>query len=389
MKRPTPQTPLPARNRLAACTLQFPADDDLNKVAEECHRRYLAGRWGSLTEASVAVVDWALYRLAAHPNFHAEHWGWIVAPDQYRQDGIYSRLSQMLSPAVGISETWRTSETDRATKLKEIDDAALLLLHAIPGNFRLDVGLRAVAGMYPEIRPVLDKCTELQSARLREIQGVARACRAEGRPIEFPPSPLSGVREPHLADYLRALRALIRGELKEARPSLSAYSLPEELEGDDGDSSPNGCADEPNGVDDLDVDTDAIRDFLGGERGGPQPFALQSGGDFGAYPNRKDALRRAVILASPRALFERMDDPPACPPAGVIEEACIAWFGDAPAQKDINAMIREQRAELEPRMLAEIRAAKKRAEEEARWDAAGLSEEERMKERIRSFIDDE
>ena len=71
----TRHTPAATKEWLAGKLLAFPEAWTLDDVADECHRRYLAGRWHNEMEAGQAVIAWAAHKLATHRGFTAEHWG--------------------------------------------------------------------------------------------------------------------------------------------------------------------------------------------------------------------------------------------------------------------------------------------------------------------------
>lgn len=381
MKGMTPQTPLAVKRRLEEREPVFPADITLNQVAEESHRRYLAKRWKTMSEANSAVVDWGLRRLAGNKNFTADQWAWIVATDRYGQDGIYTRLTAILRPATGLTPNYRMNDGELAKQIKRLDALAAELLDAARGNYRLRISLRDMVGLNPEMQPLLNKSAELGFARITEIQQARTTAIEQGKPFEVPKSELSGYREPDLADFLHAFRAQLRGELKPASPSPSVYRWDDEGEGsDDAEVEDEG---------DAEVGIQLALDEIERLAVKPEPTLplLDVGGSFGAYPGRKDALRRAVILAAPGALFDRYDPPPAATPASVIEECCISWFGESPTQKEINTAIRASRAELEAEMAESIESAQRGAEQQREWDAAGLTQDERRQAMFKSFLD--
>ena len=223
------------------------------------------------------------------------------------------------------------------------------------------------------MQPLLDHSHGLQQHEMQRGMVAARKAREAGAALDTIISaslPLDGYREPRLSDYLWTLRAAIRGTLREARPTGH-----------------------PGTVDDFfdnleSEDAAKLSDRFGITlRKTATVDALRTGGDFGAYPARKDALRRAVILAFPNAIFDRFTDIPKTTPASMIEAACLAWFGNAPTKKEINAAIKPARDSLESGMQRDINGYKRDMERNAKWKAAGLSDDEMHRRRIVSFLD--
>ena len=361
----TRQTPRAMRDWLSEQSLAFPANWTLDAVAEECHRRYLAGRWqGGESEASRAVVVWAATKLTTWPDFTAQHWEWIAAPDKYGRAEGYSRLSEIMQPAVAAVPTWRQSEAQRDEALKKMNNAASYLLQIIESSHNLNVSLRGVVGWAPEFQPLYDHSRKIQSAETDRSLERARTARKAGASLDTVISaslPLDGYREPRLSDYLLTFQAALRGTLSE--PSHLLHGLTSEEEA-----------------------VLSQRFGMTLRRVDPKN-ALRTGGDFGTYPNRNDALRRAVILAFPRAIYERITAPPKVTAASMIEAACFAWFGSAPSQKEINAAIKPARNELEPRMRSDVNSRRKDAERTAKWKAAGLSDAEIQQRRFLSSLE--
>lgn len=372
----TRQTPQATKEWLSTQTIVFPEDWTLDDVADECHRRFLSDRWpGGEVQAARSVVAWATLKLAKHPYFTSEHWEWIAAIDKFdRHDGYY-RLQEILSPAIAANVAWKKTSDERKELLQEIDKAAAYLLKTLDMAMRLNVSLRDVVGWFPEMQPLRDYSADLQSQQFERGLKAAREARRMGADLaatihaSIQPD---GYREPRLSDYLWTLRAALQGASGESRPNGRAGTTIDVL-------------------DDLTPDeADIMAKRFGISYGKTKPAdALRSSGDFGAYPARKDALRRAVILAFPAAIFDRLTDPPKVTPASVIETACVAWFGSAPTAKEINAAIKPARGTLEPSMKRFVNGYKKSAERRSKWEAAGLSEDEIRKKEFQSFLDEE
>jgi len=362
------------RDWLSGKPVAFPGDWTLDAVAEECHRRYLSGRWrGGEIEASRAVVTWAAIKLATCTDFTEQHWEWIVALDQYDRADGYSRLSDILRPAVAAVPNWRQSDSQRDDTLSEMDKAASYLLKMIEPSFHLNVSLRGVAGCFPEMQPLFDHSRKLQTAEMDRGRDRARQARESGAELGAiieASLPLDGYRAPQLSDYLYAFKAALRGTLCEARPSQDAHVY-EVLDGL------------------LPEQAEALTKRFGMTWKPVDPKgALRTGGDFGAYPNRGDALRRAVILAFPRAIYERMTAPPKVTAAAMIESACLAWFGSAPTQKEINAAIKRDRDTMEPAMMRDVVSWAKSVERRTQRTDRGLSPKEIRALEMRDFLDD-
>lgn len=372
----TRQTPQATKEWLSTQEIVFPEDWTLDGVADECHRRFLSDRWpGGEVQAARSVVAWATLKLAKHTYFTREHWEWIAAIDKFdRHDGYY-RLQEILTPAVAANVAWKKTSDERKELLQEIDKAAAYLLKTLDTAMRLNVSLRNVVGWFPEMQPLLDYSTDLQNQEFERGIKAARQARQAGADLgatiraSFQPD---GYREPRLSDYLWALRAALRGTSGESRPTGHAGTARDVLD----DVTPD--------------EADIMAKRFGISYGKTKPTdALRSGGDFGAYPARKDALRRAVILAFPAAIFDRFTDPPKVTPASMIESACMAWFGSAPTTKEINAAIKPARGLLEPSMKRSVNGYKKDAERRSKWEASGLSRDEIRKKELQSFLDEE
>lgn len=398
MDRFTSQTPPTTLEFIRAKALDFPADWTLTQVAEETHRRYLAGRqYGS---AGVAVTRWAMHKLAQHPEFKAEHWKWLTPTDRYgREDGV-SRLMDIVRPAVGDNIAWKKPDSELGAALDEIRTAAKTILRGMKANPEVGASLPEVASLFVELKPVADAAAELQLVDTTSIREEVQRARREGREPKFGPRPLRGVRQPHLYDFLYALLAKLDGELGSYVPKLK---WSEEIDADSGEGEGKGegaPTDDEDGQDgeiDPDAAVELSRKFgisptaLGLPR---PPVTLRPGGDFGAYPNRKDSVERAIILAFPRALH---DDPwfasdassaqsPAVPMAALIEEACTAWFGKSRSQKDINSLIKEERDELE-RRNAEVREMRANAQEVETRVLDKLKGKDGLSDGLRDFLE--
>jgi hypothetical protein len=284
-------------------------------------------------------------------------------------------LQEILTPAVAANVAWKKTSDERKELLQEIDKATAYLLKTLDTAMRLNVSLRDVVGSFPEMQPLLDYSADLQHQGFERGIKAARQARQAGADLgatiraSLQPG---GYREPRLSDYLWTLRAALRGTSGEARPAGHAETIRDVLD----DLTPDDAAN--------------LAKRFGISYGKTDPAdALRCGGDFGAYPARKDALRRAVILAFPAAIFGRFTDPPRVTPASMIESACMAWFGSAPTAKEINAAIKPARGILEPSMKRSISDYKKSAERRSKWKAAGLSGDEIQKKEFRSFLDGE
>lgn len=376
--RNTRRVPDAVREWLSKSHDAFPADWTLFQVAEESRRRFLAERWSSEVEAVRAVAHWAAAKLAADRAFDAQCWEWLAGAGPYQPSDLYSRMARILEPAIGAGVAWRTTETDKSELLSGIGEKAKELLALIEAERKLDIEFGQVVGHRPELQPLLDRAFEIQEKRTRQLQEWNRL-RREGREQELPPAEFPGfIAGPRLSDYLASLLALLLGEGKKAYPNFK-LAFPED--------------DVPDGEDEegWEIDPEELSKVLGFNVGSAlDPQLLRAGGDFGKVPTRKDALIRAVINAFPEAIYDRLEEPPSsCPPARLIETACIAWFGSSPTQKEINARIKNARDTLEPSMRRAINATKKAALQRERWERQGLSPEEILRKEMQSFLDDE
>lgn len=333
----TSQTPVQVRERIAAGADSFPGVTSLDAVAEESHRRFMAKRWQSNSAAASAVVHWALRSLASHKDFTSDHWAWLITPGGYGPNQFYMRMIEILRPAMGLTESHRASGAEIERRIEAIQSAIDTLLSAMHDGLGMAIGLRHVTGKFPEFQPLLDKLGELELAKLSEIADARSNARVSGAEMVWPRTPVQYIRDPSIIDYLQTLKAKLKGErIKTAMPN---YRFGDEPEG------------EQAGESEKDEAEDAM-DSLGEEfeftARTPPPPTFSPGGLFGKYPSRHDALRRAIILAFPNALFDHSGESPnGVTPAQVIGEACIAWFGSAPDTKEINAAIRDRRAEWE------------------------------------------
>ena len=374
----TKQTPQQVREWLDGQPVEFSPEWTLNEVAEEARRRNLAGRWGgSGIEASRAIARWGAYKLATFRDFSATHWDWLTAPGAYSPNDLYPRLLRVLEPAVGAGMAWRTTDQTKSKLLREIGEKALDLLAILETEGRLNITFAEVVGHKPELQPLLDRSSEITSKRSRQVQEWARTDRQQPLPMAEFPGFLGG---PHLTDYLAALVAKIAGEGRRAYPSFRSVmgSSPPDEPGEDGVG------------DDDDIDPEEISKLLGFPNLGPfDPDLLRKGGEFGGAPGRTDSLLNAVIRAFPEALFDRFVEPPKVPPASVIEAACLAWFGDAPTQKEINARIRDDRARLEAQMERAINGNARLENLRASLKEKGLSDEEIRRKSFETFLGEE
>lgn len=372
----TRQTPPATRAWLTEASPAFPEDWTLNQVADECHRRYLAGRWrGGEIEAGRAIVAWAAHKLATFPHFTNLHWNWLAALDMYDREDGYSRLIEVLQPAVAAVPAWRTTEAQRTDAISDLDKAAAELLRVLESAIRLDISLAGVVGWYPEMQPLLDRSRELQHEQMERGRSAAKEARDAGLPLEEVIKrslSLDGYHEPRLSHFLWAFRAALKGTLKDAKATQTGQPL--------------------DVLDDVDPEDAAeLRQKFGLEVGAIDPKrVLRTGGDFGAYPNRAGALRRAVILAFPKALYvHRMTAPPPVPIASTIEAACLAWFGSSPTQKEINAMIKPDRDALEPAMRMDVSNWVAAAEKRALRKLSGLSPDAIRGLELQEFLSDD
>lgn len=375
--RITKQTPPIVREWLSPTMAAFPLTWTLDQVAEESRRRYLSKRWTSELEAVRCVTHWAGCRLAISRDFSADSWEWIVGDGPFAPRNHYARLVTILEPAYAQGPVWRTTEAERKQFLKRVGEMAGELLRILETERRLDVTMREVAGYCPEMQPLVDLEFQAIQERSKGLHayrsrlGDAERSAEESRFGDF-------VAGPRLSDYLAALLGKILGDRRQALPSDLA-SLP--LLDDDSGSE----------VAESTLAEEALR--IAGLLPPPaQPFEpdlLRPGGEFGAYPSRATALRAAVIQAFPRALFDRLVEPPPSTPASVIEAACLAWFESSPSQKEINGLIKVERSMLEPAM---VRGVAEQAAMQARrtaWRNAGLTEDEIQIQEFRSFLEDE
>jgi len=373
----TKQTPQQVREWLEGRPLEFPPEWTLNEVAEEARRRNLAGRWsGTGIDASRAIARWGAYKLAVSRDFTAPHWDWLTAPGAYAPNDLYPRLLRIVEPAVGAGAAWRTTDQTKSKLLKEIGDKALELLAILEVEGRLNVTFPEVVGHKPELQPLLDRSFEITTKRSRQVQEWARTNRQQPIPPAEFANFLGG---PLLTDYLAALVAKIAGEGRRAYPSLRGILH---------DVSP--VDEEPLEEDEFEIDPEEMSKLLGfPDVQAFDPALLRGGGEFGGAPGRKDSLLNAVIRAFPEALFDRFSEPPKVPPASVIEAACLAWFGEAPSQKEINARIREDRARLEPQMERTINGSAKFEALRSALKAKGLSDAEIRQKNLESFLGEE
>lgn len=379
----TRQTPLTIRAWLNKSQLGFPEAWTLNEVSEESRRRYLAQKWSSEIEAVRSIAHWAGHKLATCRDFSAEHWEWIAGSGPFAPQDHYARLTQILEPAFAQGPGWRSTQADRSALLLDIGAKARELIRLLDTEARLDVDLRDVAGLWPGFKPLLDYEASIQQHRAGQVQEWTWKRRA-GEEATLPPPEHPGfLGAPRLSDYLEALLAKVLGKCPRATPRLRAL-LPEEssTEGLDG----NGDAD-----DDMEIAWEQMSEFLGADMPAApfSPTLLRSGGDFGGYPKRQDALRGAVIRAFPKAIFERTAEPPKAPPAAMIETACIAWFGNSPTQKEINTMIKPERDRRQKEMAKSINSAQKQAALRQRLEQEGLTENEISQNVLRSFLDED
>lgn len=319
------------------------------------------------------MIAWAMHKLATCRDFTAEHWGWIATLDQYGRTDGYSQLMEIVRPAIAASPAWRRTEAEREQELEKLDKAADYLLRVLESSMRLNVSLSGVVGQFPEMQPLLDHSRSLWMKEMKRGDEAARKARKAGADVGSiirASLPLDGYREPRLSDYLWSLRAAIRGKLSEARPTGQRGTVEDFFDG-------------------LEQEEAAkLSERFGFVSQKINPIDhLRPGGDFGAYPARQDALRRAVILAFPGTIFSRVTEKPKATPASMIEAACLAWFGAAPTPKEINAAIKPVREKLEPAMRRNINAYKKQVERTAKWKAAGLSDDEIRRRSMMSFLE--
>lgn len=368
----TKQTPLAVRAFLQGKVLAFPEDWNLYQVAEETHRRYKADKWaGGEGEAGRAVIVWAYSKLAQDRRFTSDHWEWISAVDRYETAHGYQRLFTIVYPVcAAASPAWRHTPEQKEEVLKEIDEAAEYLLKIVRSSMRLNIGLRAVAGCFPETQKLLDHSHTLQMAEMEKGFARARSMKAQGAGLGalIEASLSSEYREPDLADFLLALRVAIRGKLKPAYPATqgASYGLFEDMEPED---------------------ADALRARMGMSWSVDPMEALRAGGEFGGQPNRQDALRRAVMVNFPEAVYEdRLTAPPSTPLAAMIEAALTAWFGTSPTQKEINKAIKPQRDALEPIMQRHLAGYISDAEKRAARVLAGMDPDAIAKLELQDFL---
>lgn len=351
----TKQTPPSVKAWLAGYRSPFEDSWTLDKVADDCHTGFLAGSLSPGLTAQL-VTDWAAHKLAICSDFTGDHWGWIADLDQFeRVDGRW-RLSIILGPVfAAATHSWRFSPSKRLSQLKDIEKLAKDLLPLIRESSFLDVDLSRVAAKNAPMQPLARYSRLLTKRASDESRRLARLQVAGGGTISDAASAaisslIDGYREPRISDFLRVLIAVASNEPQPT--AKTGYRAVDDF---------------VEGLDEADQEILAERfglDF----RARRAIDELKPGGEFGKYPNRKDALRRAVIFAFPEALSDRLTEAPAVTPASVIERACFAWFGSAPAIPDINAAIKPFRRDLDRWMPARIPRRRKGVEALGRED---------------------
>ncbi len=317
----TRQTPSSVTAWLEGRVLQFREDWKLYEVADDCYRRTISKLWSKDSSAVEAVVGWATHKLATNVNFTKAHWSWIVVSDWNRLGDGYSRMIELLKPAIALDITWRKSPTELAAMAKVLDAAASVLLKHLGAYRPFNIQLIDVGVFYAKTQPLVNYSNEL-SEQLEVV-----ADRAFSEAFNGGNDPLAalaaargvyqhGYRAPTLAHYLQVLKA----------------SLTEGVPG---------------------------TDF----------------GEFGSHLQRKTILRRAVIVGFLSAVTTRRTKPKTTP-ACLIEAACTAWFGGSPTQQEINVLIATERARLWPEMLWEIAWATDAKVKWAQLVSSGMSEVE-------------
>ncbi len=268
--------------------LAYPAEWTLIEVADESYRRHRTGRFHRPVQASRFLAEWGLFKLAISSLVKAEHWGYL-APLEPRSfdDLLYVKLGHILRAADGASPTWRSDKKQRVAAIEQLDAAAKTILNYLSAASGLNISLQDVGDRYEIIQPlvVASEALEEQAMFVGHRESIAAKASGSDPLLAMAESMRTSYSSPTLAHYLQTFRA-----------KLSRM----------------------------------------------QAEGMSSGGSFGAYPRRKDALRRAVIIDFAHAMLSD-----ATRSAGtlskVIEVACIAWFGDAPTRKHIDDLIRPVR----------------------------------------------
>jgi len=329
----------------------FAIDGTLYDVAIESDRRIKSGKI-SPSAARGGLVGWAVAKLAVSSAFAGQQWQALSQVTHgYNSIEFRKFFRTVLEPSAGGNVAWRASENEQAKIIARIDALATELINLIIASEDLDVSIKDVAAMDDRIKPLSDYSRKLEKDASRELHKNAlqrnrdSSLTGDQRMEAYAREALNSYRAPRLLDYLDALQSRIAGTLPRDGEFAEVFA-------------------------DLNPDDRNVLAARFGLDGGFQvkkvqtrPPRLRTGGNFGAYPKQRKALRTATIHAIGKEVLSPWGEPPSFSVGRFIEALCISWFGDSPERKEIDALIRGRRAEQQENTI-------ERAEWESAYDNA-------------------
>jgi hypothetical protein len=295
------------RNWLTSNWPKFSTSKTLYDLSQSSDRAIRSGRLTRLATLH-QFVAWGVARLAASSGFTREHWNALAqVTHNYNDVEFRGFFGSALVPAVGGGVAWRAN---RAETDKLLLRAAVIvdeLIGMVINARGMDVKLSELATWDSRFKPLADHLDQLLfKAHCR------RAVDAKQRQTD--PSLTS------MADI----------PLDPAEPSLFDFLLLLERRLANIGNTPGG------------EDVQALADQHVVGYGGSPKFNV--GGDFGAYPKRKKALRTATIHAIANRVLSPSAEAPSFSVSAFIQAICLAWFDDAPDLKEIDTLLRPRRA---------------------------------------------
>lgn len=306
----------------------YPIEWDLYRIADESDRRIKAKRI-TRSRSLGGICRWGIARLAMCEAFKAQQWGVLGELAMHDKTELLLRIAQVLGPARGGAAAWRASEREQRALIAKAGKLADELLNILSDTPDLNISIDDLAARDPAVSALATASHMLQEQSMESFWKRVEARRKSGSNVLPPPSPddtASGYVAPRLDEFLFAMRDRIEGKLPKV--SVLDHALSE--------------------LSHEDARILAEHFGIGHNTGDVSAPTPDTGGHFGKYPAREKALRTAVIhelcgLLCPAFRHLRVQHSK----AQFIEAACIAWFGDAPAIKDINTTLRPYRARQE------------------------------------------
>lgn len=284
-------------NAISAAMVGRPVDfigaKTLDDVSDESRRRFDAGEWTRLVDATDAVSLWATRRLASSLTFSKKHWDQIAPEGDDMSFEFAMTMARIIGPAIGHGAHWRRN-------IKEIDklearrvEYANGLLALISADRGLDVDLSDVlrAGNWPDL-----------NAHFHHKWSVGQM-----KSLEIRDQLMSGGELPE-----DALPKILAPLLKlEKEPRLSHF----------------------------------LRVFL--ENRNLASINSREIAAFGVYPRQKKALKRVVLVSFGNELLRLNGASPKEAIAPMLVEVSNAWFDAAPDAKEISEWLKVSRKKAE------------------------------------------